>query len=179
MAELTPRQRRFVDEYLIDLNATAAARRAGYSEKAARSYGTRLVKRPHVAAAIAAAKSDRSARTRVTQDMVIAEYARLAFADIREFVDWGPDGVALKPSDGLDDEQARCVAEVTETRTQHGGSRRVKLHDKKGALDALARHLGMFADHAAADGPREFTIVFAEEEEESGAEGGDESQPPV
>lgn len=169
MAELTPRQRRFVDEYLIDLNATAAARRAGYAEKWAGSQGFQLLQKPHVAAAIAAAKSDRSARTRVTQDMVIAEYACLAFADIRAFVDWGPDGVALKSSDALDDEQARCIAEVTETRTQHGGSRRVKLHDKKGALDALARHLGMFTDHEAAEAPREFTIVFAEEEEHGGA----------
>ncbi len=177
MAELTPRQRRFVDEYLIDLNATAAARRAGYSEKNVHSYGTRLVKLPHVAAAIAAAKSERAARTHVTQDMVIAEYARLAFADIREFVDWGPDGVVLKPSDELDDEQARCIAEVTETRTQHGGSRRVKLHDKKGALDALARHLGMFADHTAAEAPREFTIVFAEEEEHGGADDEQDASP--
>ncbi len=177
MAELTPRQRCFVEEYLIDLNATAAARRAGYSDRSANSYAHILLKRPAVAAAVVAAQAERSERTRVTQDRVIAEYARLAFADIRRFVEWGPDGVALKASDGLDDEEARCVAEVYETRTQHGGSRRVKLHDKKGALDSLARHLGMFAEKAGGEGPREFTIVFAEEEE-SGAEGGDESQPP-
>lgn len=170
MAKLTPRQRRFVDEYLIDLNGAAAARRAGYSATCAKSYSANLIGKPHVAAAIAEAKSERLQRTHVTQDRVIAEYARLAFADIREFVDWGPDGVVLKPSDGLADEQARCVAEVTETRTQHGGSRRVKLHDKKGALDALARHLGMFTDHAVSQAPSEFTIVFAEEERDAGAD---------
>ncbi|WP_375183503.1 terminase small subunit, partial [Marinobacter sp.] len=68
---LTPRQQRFVDEYLIDLNATQAATRAGYSAKTAASQGERLLRNVDVAAAIAAAKKARTERTEVDADYVL------------------------------------------------------------------------------------------------------------
>ena len=76
-------------------------------------------------------------------ERIIEEYAALAFSDLRRFLDWGPDGVELKSSVALTDAEARCVAEVSET---SAGSRRLKLHDKKGALDSLARCLGLFVE---------------------------------
>jgi phage terminase small subunit len=69
---LTPKQQRFVDEYLIDLNATQAAIRAGYAQKAAYATGAENLKKPQIAAAIAAKQAVRSERTEVTQDMVVA-----------------------------------------------------------------------------------------------------------
>ena len=98
---LTPKQRRFVEEYLIDLNATAAARRAGYSEKTADRIGPELLGKTCVSNAIEAAQKKRSARTEVTQDRVILELARIAFLDPRKVFKWGPEGVTLLPSDGL------------------------------------------------------------------------------
>ena len=69
---LTPKQERFVAEYLIDLNATQAAVRAGYSEKTAQMIGSENLAKPMVAAAVAAAVAKRSERTNITQDYVLA-----------------------------------------------------------------------------------------------------------
>ena len=71
MAKLTPKQQRFVDEYLIDLNATQAAIRAGYSEKTAYSIGDENLKKPEIKKAIEQAQQERQKRTLVTQDDVI------------------------------------------------------------------------------------------------------------
>jgi phage terminase small subunit len=153
---LSPRQLRFVEEYVIDLNGKQAAIRAGYSRPGAQQCGSRLLSMPKVKAAVAEAMAARSARTRVTADRVVQEYARMAFADIRQAVRWRiatPEGgktayeIELVDSADLDDEAAAAVAEVSQAA---GGALRVKMHDKKGALDSLARHLGLFAEKAAA-----------------------------
>ena len=68
---MTPKQQRFVEEYLVDLNATQAAIRAGYSEKTARSQGQRLLTNVDIAMAIEAGQTERSERTEVTQDYVL------------------------------------------------------------------------------------------------------------
>ncbi len=143
---LTPRQRCFVEEYLIDLNATQAAIRAGYSKKTAKQIGAENLAKPVLQDAIAEAMAARSARTEITQDMVVRECARIAFANAGDYFDWGPDGVTLIAKDTLTPEQIAAVAAVSETIGAEGHTKRLtlKLHDKKGALDSLARHLGMF-----------------------------------
>ncbi|MFO1188501.1 MAG: terminase small subunit [Alphaproteobacteria bacterium] len=142
--DLSPRRQRFVEEYLIDLNATQAAIRAGYSPGSASQRGSILLADPVVRQAVDAAINQRSRRTGITQDQVLREYARLAFSDLRQVANWGPDGLCVLPSSKLDNDAAAALAEVYETRTAAGGTVRVKLHEKKGALDALARHLGLF-----------------------------------
>jgi phage terminase small subunit len=144
---MTPKQRRFVEEYLIDLNATQAAARAGYSEKTAYAAGQRLLK--NVEAEINAALAERSARTGVSADRVVRELARVAFADPRAVFSWGPGGVVLRDSGGLTEDEAAIVSEVSETRTETGGSIKAKLCDKVKALELLGRHLGMFNDKLA------------------------------
>ena len=145
---LTDKEQRFVDEYLIDLNATQAARRAGYSGKTARSIGSELLTKPRIAEAIAEAKRFRSERTRIDQDRVLREYARLAFANMRDFAQWTAEDVRFIPSEDLDPNDSAAVAEVSVTEKESRGVttriRKMKLHDKKGALDSVARHLGMF-----------------------------------
>ena len=143
---LSPKQRRFVDEYLVDLNATQAAIRAGYSAKTAKQIGSRLLTNVDIAAAIEQAMEARGTRTSVTADKVIKELARLGFSDMRRLMTWGPDGVRLLSSDDLDDDDALAVAEVTETTTKDGGSIKLKVHDKQAALVTLGRHLGLFLD---------------------------------
>ena len=140
---MTPKQRRFVEEYLVDLNARQAALRAGYSDRSAHSYGCQLLRRSEIKAAIEAGLAVRSRRTRINGDQVLTELGRIAFADLRDVVEWGPEGVILKSSNSLTPDAARAVAEVIDTRTRSGGSLRVKLFDKRAALEALARHLGM------------------------------------
>lgn len=163
--ELTAKQRSFVREYLIDLNATQAAMRAGYSERCAHVEGARLLKNAKVEAAISAAMDLRSKRTDITADRVLKELAKIGFSDIRKVVKWqssliteedNPDGgdvaviknivtnqVQLISSDDIDDETAAAISEISQTAT---GGLKIKLHDKKAALVDLGRHLGLFTD---------------------------------
>lgn len=85
----------------------------------------------------------RAARLGVTPERVLREYARIAFADLRRVADWGPEGLVLKRPAALDDADAAAISEITEAGAG-SGNYRVKLYDKKAALDAIARHLGMF-----------------------------------
>ncbi|WP_440064370.1 terminase small subunit [Pseudomonas syringae] len=157
---LTAKQQRFVDEYLIDLNATQAATRAGYSKKTANEQGSRLLANVSVSAAIRQGMNARSGRVEITQDMVLKELAKIGFSDIRKVVRWGETqvrmidgeedcaedmvpyhGLALIDSAEIDDNTAGAIAEVSQGRD----GLKVKLHDKKGALVDIGRHLGMFS----------------------------------
>ncbi len=149
---LTSKQQRFIDEYLIDLNATQAAIRAGYSMKTARFIGAENLTKPNIAAAIEKAIGERSRRTEITQDSVLRELALIGFADMADFTQWSPDGVTLKASEDLTPEHTRIVAEVSQTKTDHGGTIKFKLHDKQAALVNLGRHLGLFMDNLKVHG---------------------------
>lgn len=85
-AALEPRQQRFVQEYLVDLNATQAAIRAGYSEKSARQMGTENLSKPSIQAAISQAQKDRAERIGITADRALQEVWNIATADMRELV---------------------------------------------------------------------------------------------
>jgi phage terminase small subunit len=149
------RHERFCQEYLLDLNATAAYRRTypKVSQKAAEASGPRLLGNVRVAARVAALQATRSERLEVTADMVVRELAGIGFSDMRTFSTWGPSGVQLIDSENLTDLQAKCVAEVSETTGEKSNSLRFKLHDKVAALVKLGQHLGMFTEkheHAGA-----------------------------
>ena len=147
---LTPRQERFVQEYLIDLNATQAAIRAGYSAKTAEQQGYQLLQKPSVQAAIAARQKEREQRTAVTADRVLLEAARLALFDPRKLFndDGSPKGI-----NELDDDTAAAVAgiEVVEQfegsgkdRVCVGRLKKYRIADKNQALEKLFRHHGLY-----------------------------------
>lgn len=146
MQGLNEKQATFVREYLIDLNATQAAIRAGFSKKSAARYAVELLNKTHIAEAIKRAMQERNQRVEISQDRILEELSRIAFGDLRDAVTWGPAGVNLKESADLTDEQAAAIAEVGETVTKDGGSTRIKRHDKVKALELLMRHKGMLND---------------------------------
>jgi phage terminase small subunit len=150
---LTDKQRLFVAEYVKDLNAAAAARRAGYKHS---DNGRQLRAKAHVAAAIEKAIQARVERTRVDADKVVRELAKLGFSDWRELGSWSNEGVDLKDSGEITDEAAATVKDVSMTKERRYGRNgdlietthtSLKLHDKKGALELLGRHLGIFRDN--------------------------------
>lgn len=143
---MTPKQATFVQEYLVDLNATEAAIRAGYSKKTAYSIGCENLTKPEISDAIQKAMSERGMRTQVTADNVVLELARVAFLDHSKIVEIVDGDVKVKDTSELSEDERRAVAEVSQTETLHGGSLRVKTHDKLKALELLGRHLGMFTD---------------------------------
>lgn len=148
---LNPRQKAFVQEYLVDLNATQAAIRAGYSERTARVQGPRLLSNVAVQREIEKGQDKREKRLEITADRIRRELARIAFGDAKKVMSWGPDGVELLSSDDLTDDESAQVAEVSQTVTQHGGTIKLKRFDKVKALELLGRDIGMFRDEDEED----------------------------
>lgn len=104
----------------------------------------------------------RSERTEITQDRVLQELAKLAFANASDLFNWGPDGISIKAKADLTPEQQAAVAEVSQTVTEKGGTIRLKLHDKRAALVDIGRHLGMFLDRHEHSGEITKRVVSAE-----------------
>lgn len=159
MQGLSARQQRFVDEYMIDLNASAAYQRAGYVAQgnAAEANASRLIRNAKVAIAINEAKLAQSQRTHITADRVLLEAARLAFVDVRKLYD--TDGKLL-PVTAWDDETAAAVAglEVSEQydyvdgqKVLSGQLKKVRLWSKPDNLTLLAKHLRLLQEDTSKD----------------------------
>ncbi len=140
--KLYPMQWRFVQEYIKDLNATQSAIRAGYARGSAKVTGSRLLSKANVQAALAQEQRRAAERAHVDQDRVLREYIRIAFADIRQIVQWDDTTVTLRKSSEVPPALGHAIAEVQQT----ANGVRVKLHSKLQALDALAKHLGLFRE---------------------------------
>lgn len=140
--KLNPKQQRFVEEYLIDLNATQAAIRAGYSPKTATAIASENLSKPSISAAIACAMAERSKRTGITQDRILEELAKVAFIKLTDIVD---DTGKIKA--GATDEDRACIESIkykrTDTDTGYSEEREVKASSKLKAIELLMRHTGM------------------------------------
>jgi len=154
--KLTPKQEAFVQEYLVDLNATQAAIRAGYSKRTAYRTGADNLKKPQIATAIAKAKVERAKRVEITADRVLEELARIGFANVRDLFEWDEESATFISSRDLTEEQAAAVASVkaeTTRYTRDDGTTETKIklelktHDKLGALREIGKHLGIADKH--------------------------------
>ena len=152
MAKLTNKQQRFVEEYLIDLNATQAAIRAGYSPLTAYSIGEENLKKPVIRAQVDKALAERSKRTGITADRVLLELARIGFINAADLID--SNDATIKQGAARDDTAAISSVKVKTIPTEDGDivEREVKLCDKNKSLELLARHLGMFNDKLGISG---------------------------
>jgi phage terminase small subunit len=177
--KLNPKQQRFVEEYLKDLNATQAAIRAGYKPSRAEQTGCDLVRNRKVANAIQKAKDARSDRTKVDQDRVVKEFSRIAFLDPRKVMGWGPTGVTFHPSEGLTEDEAAVVSEASQTVGRAGVTMKLKLASKLDALDKLARHLGIYKDKLEVSGPNGAPLVTEIVIEHHKATHSPEGEPPA
>ena len=152
--KLTPLQTAFKEEYLVDLNGTKAAIRAGYSKKSASVTASRLLSNANVQTAIFKAMDERSRRTEITADRVLKEIAAMSFVDIRDI--FTPAG-NLKSIDTLSDDAAAAVVSVEVVvrptgETDEDGHKevehvhKIRLGDKLKGLEMLCKHLGLFRD---------------------------------
>lgn len=151
---LTAKQKRFCEEYLIDLNATQAAIRAGYSPETAAEQGSRLLTNVKVRACIDKAMANRSKRTGINADRVLLELAKLGFSKITDAVD--PKTAEIKPD--APEEELACIQSIKIKPNEWGTEREVKMYDKKAALTDLGRHLGLFNDKLEIDADMELNI---------------------
>lgn len=161
---MTKKQKRFVEEYLIDLNATQAAIRAGYSPATAKEIGCENLTKPNIAAAVSQAMAERSRRTGINQDRVLQELARIGFAKITDVVD--PETAKIRP-DASDDDLA-CIQSIKIKPSEFGTEREVKLYDKKSALVDLGKHLGLFKDKVELNGDMDLHITVDYGEDDTG-----------
>lgn len=165
MAKLTPKQKMFVKEYLVDLNATQAAIRAGYSKKTADRIGPELLGKTCVAKAIQMEMDKRAERIGITADKVLRELGYIGFADISDTLSWDnvqwevnpahdpgdkssspviiKGGIHAVPSRDLPKEIRQAIMSVKQ---QADGSFEIKMHPKIKALELIGRHLKMFTD---------------------------------
>lgn len=158
MANLTPKQQRFVEEYLIDLNATQAAIRSGYSEKTARSIGQRLLTNVDIQKATQEAQNKLSERTGITQEYVLSNIQKVIERCMQQEAVQARDGSPLLV-EGPEGDLA-CLFEFKETGALKG-------------LELLGKHLGMFKDKIEHSGPNggpidlNLRVVFEDEGETS------------
>ena len=167
--KLTAKQVRFVDEYLVDFNATQAAIRAGYKANTAHVIGAENLRKPKIAEEIARRQKDLQRRTEVSQDRVIRELARIAFANIADYIhvetqtrtkDDGTEvtyqTVMFNETQELSADQRAALAVVK----QSVNGFELKLHDKIKALELLGRHIGMFNDKLSLSGTDGGPLTF-------------------
>ena len=147
--KLTAKQEKFCNEYLIDLNATQAAIRAGYSHKTANRIAAENLSKPVIASYIQQQRQKTAEKAEITRDKIVNEYAKLAFFDIRKVltIDGG-----LKDTTEWDDDSAAAIAGLESFDEKEpdsgmvlGTVRKIKISDKRAALDSLCKVLGYSA----------------------------------
>lgn len=168
---LNPRQQRFVDEYLIDLNATAAAKRAGYSERTARSVGAENLTKPDIAAAVGKAKAERAERTRVDADWLLRRLADEANADMADLYDGSGN---LKPIADWPLVWRQGLVAGVESSTEKADDdskevtvvRKIKLSDRTRRIEMIGRHIDVqaFRDRVEFSGKVNVTTVPQDED---------------
>ena len=139
---LTPKQQRFVAEYTVDFNATAAAAKAGYSKKTAAQQGYNLLQMPEIQEAIKKECAKRQERTEITGDMVIGELAKIAFARVVGRT------VKATKTDDLTEDQKAAISCIEKTKF----GIKVSTYDKVKALELLSKYLRLFDSEGGEDG---------------------------
>jgi phage terminase small subunit len=153
MSALSPKQLRFVDEYLVDLNATAAYKRAGYKGqgRTAENNASRLLGNAGVQQAIQERIGRRARETQISAERVLKEIAAVALSDLGELVEFTAEGIRFKPEGEIPEAARRAVSGV-KVRKEYGEGKAVadlvefKLWPKVEALKQLAMHLGLLKE---------------------------------
>jgi len=157
---VTPKEQNFAHEYLVDLNASKAAIRAGYSQKTAYAIANKLLRKAEVAAYIQEAMDKRAKRVDINKDDVLKEISKLAFSDIRKIFD---ENGNLLPPHMLPDEVAATISSIDVVTTRIPGkdaveveyTSKIRFWDKRASLELLGKHLKLFTDkheHTGANG---------------------------
>jgi phage terminase small subunit len=164
---VTPKQYLFCAEYLVDLNASQAAIRAGYSKKGAGQTGEKLLKNAEIRKRLSELQQRRQARTEITADYVIERLAKIADFDHRQLYD--SDGVML-PAHKMSDAVSAAISGIEHT---DKGGVRVKVSDRVRALELLGKHLALFTDRidASVKATGQVTIYLPDNGRDGGSDG--------
>jgi len=152
-ARICPSHRRFVSEYVKDLNGAQAWIRAGHdvSLAVASTLANRVLRKVEVKALVRRHLDDQAVAANLTVEMILREYMRLGLADIRNVVDWSSGELTVKDLEDLTPDVTAAISEISQVTTHKGGNviqtvLKVKMHSKTQALESLAKHLNLFRD---------------------------------
>lgn len=163
---ISPQQLLAVDHYFAcGFNKREALLRAGYSEKTAEGNPHSVFNHPFVVAEVERRQKELAKKNNVTAERIVQEFAKIGFSNLGDLVEVNPDGSAYLDMRKITPEQRAALSEFTVDEYEEGRGEgavavkkfKIKFHDKKGALDSLARHLGMFNDKVEVSG--ELSIV--------------------
>jgi len=162
--KLTPKQAKFIDEYLIDLNATQAAIRAGYSKRTAQRIGSENLSKPVIIAELQRKREQLAKERDITPQKVLAEYCKLAFLDPRAFYDKKGNLLSIHelPADVAAALTGMDISSLASKDGEFETVRKIKFSDKRAALDSIAKHLGMFVDKTEVEGELTLKVVYDE-----------------
>lgn len=142
---LNPKQKTFCAEYLIDLNATQAAIRAGYSKHTAKDIACQNLAKLNIQVEIQRLMKEREKRTEITQDRVLEEMAILGYSNIKDYIAASTEGfIVFKDMDKITEKQARAIEAIKVN--VKDGKIEFKLHSKTKTIEMIGRHLGIFTD---------------------------------
>jgi len=170
---LNTKQRKFVREYLLDLNGTQAAIRAGYSRKTAGIQAHNLLKKPNIKKAIHKGMDAKAKRYEISVQRILEELAIVAYSDLKHYIDIDPDTGAIRAKGFQDmpEKTSRALKAIKEDRVikeDADGHKvtvfdkiRFELHDKLKALELLGKHIGMFRESDTPPGNVYVQIVSA------------------
>jgi len=161
--QLRDRIERFCEELVLGRTNCDAYLSAGYHAKTKASASTlagRLLRKVHIQERLAVLRAEAAERYKVTPDNIFMRTGAILNADMRNYMDWGPLGVTLKPSSELTPEQSAAVEEVTETVTKDGGTVKIKLHSKTKAIELGAKILKMVSDKPDPLGEVTLKIIY-------------------
>lgn len=159
-SKLTPKELRFIDEYLIDFNATAAYKRAGYtpkSDKVASVMSCKLLVKAKIAEEIAKRQKELRDKAAITVERVLQEIKSLAFYDVRKI--YNEDGT-LKRIRDIDTETAVAICGIEAVEGTFGLVKKYKFHNKNDALDKLCKRLGIYNELGSKENPLNFTVTI-------------------
>jgi phage terminase small subunit len=156
---LTQKEERFCQEYLIDLNQTQAAIRAGYSDKGIRQVAHKLMMNADIQARISLLKKKREERTEITADRVLQQFCDIADYRIEDIMDFDGEECIFKPMSEWTKAARVAVSAVKQTtETRRIGLEEIKTvkvefktDDRIKALDSMARHLGIYENFQTID----------------------------
>ena len=160
---LTPKQIRFVEQYLVTENGTQAAINAGYGKSSAHVTAHRLLKNDKVRQEIEVKRQVLTIRYTDIKDKLIEELSEVAFSDMRDFASWNEGKITLFASDVLN-KKSKVIQTLRETHNQYGSSVQIRMHDKLKAIELLMRHLGMLSDDASKDQKLEINVNYKKPE---------------
>lgn len=160
MKKLTDKQKRFVEEYLIDYNATRAASKAGYAKKIARVQGSENLTKPDIKSEINKRLEKKRIENELTEKKIIKELEKIAFSDITNYYN---NELEVKDIDELPKEFTAAIKEIVKIETNRGIRTTIKLYSKENALELLGKHLGIFKNEQT---DNEYRITIKDETEE-------------